>query len=149
MQSLVDTEALRRGQQENPFSERVRSHLLHGEVNMDPEEKIDGKSYFLDDGELLWHSAAAKGKPVLAIHRRLVSDLISLAYATHDHPSVTSTLALLRVRFHWPTITRNVREYVLSCGCRSRRHSTNQRIAMLSVHATQSWEVLEIDFVCV
>lgn len=115
---LVYTQALRREQQEDPFLERARSYLLHGEVSTNLEEEPDTESYFLGHRNLPWHVPTGKGEPVLAVHPASVSGLMSLNYALDGQPGVVSTLALLHEGFHRPTMTQDVLEYVLSCGCR-------------------------------
>lgn len=71
--------------------------------------------------------------------------MLALIHARHGHPGIASTVALVRDRFHWPHLHRDVREYVLACGCRRRKHARSQRIAMLSARFLEPWEVLEID----
>ena len=120
IKSLTDPGALRRGQQGDPFLSKVRSCVLHQERRVNHENQRVRDMYLLDDNDLLWYTPKGK-KKVLAVHRALVPDLTSLIHAIHAHPGVASTLALVRERFHWPTMTRDVREYVLSCGCRRRK----------------------------
>ena len=45
----------------------------------------------------------------------------------------------------WPTMVRDVREDVLSCGCRRRKRSNNQQLALLPARAVEPWEILEVD----
>ena len=40
---------------------------------------------------------------------------------------------------------RDVREYVLSCGCRRRKRANSQRIGMMPARFLRPWEVLEMD----
>lgn len=110
---------------------RIRSHLLHEEVSTNPEEKLDPGTFFMDDRTLLWHAPAGKRKPVLAIYRALVSDIISLVHGMRGYPGMTSTLVLLGECFHSPTIARDVRENVLSCGVWKHKRSTSQRTDIL------------------
>lgn len=118
----MDTETLRRGQQQNYFFGKVRSHhLLHREVNTDLEEKLDSKSSLLHNRDLVWYTLMGRGEPMLAIHRALASDLGSLVHVMLGHPGVDSTLALLRERLNWLALTRDAQEYVSSCGCRRRK----------------------------
>ena len=79
------------------------------------------------------------------IPRALVPEVLALVHAMHNHPGIAGTLALLRDRFFWLTMTRDVREYVLSCKCRRRKRANSQRIAMLPGRAIEPWEVLEVD----
>ena len=40
---------------------------------------------------------------------------------------------------------RDAREYLLSCGCRRRKRSRSQQLAMLPARFLEPWEVLEVD----
>lgn len=148
LQPLLGTGSLRGGQQEDPLLEGIRSYPLHKDVRTDPDVMlIDNESDLLDDRELLWRAPAGKRKPVLAIHRASMPELISLFHMMHGHPIVASTLALLCELVTSSTMVGDVREYVLSCGCRRCKHSTSLRIAVLPSHTIQPWEVLEIHLV--
>ena len=106
--------------------------------------------YLIDDNDLLWYlNDDMKQKPVLAIPRVLVPELLSLVHAMHGHPGIAATLILLKERFFWPNMTRDVKEYVQSCRCRMRNRSRSQQIAMLPGRAIQPWEVIEIDLMSV
>ena len=76
-------------------------------------------------------------------------EFLSLVHVIHGHPGVATTLILVRERFFWPTMARDVREYVLSCRCRMRKRSNSQRVAMLPERAIEPWEVMEIDLMSV
>ena len=112
----------------------------------------EGKAarYLLDDQGLVWYELEQRGilvrrTSVLAVPRVLVADLLALVHCQHGHPGVGRTLSLLRDRFHWPGMCRDARDYVLSCGCRRRKRSRSQRIAMLPARYLEPWGVLEMD----
>ena len=42
-------------------------------------------------------------------------------------------------------LVKDVREYVLSCGCKRRKRANSQRVAMMPVKFLRPWEVLEMD----
>ena len=48
-------------------------------------------------------------------------------------------------KYHWISLKSDVRDYVLSCGCRRLKRSTSQRVAMLPPRFLKPWEVLEMD----
>ena len=54
-------------------------------------------------------------------------------------------MSLLRDIFHWPGTCRDTLDYVL-CGCRRRKRSRSQCIAMLPARFLEPWEVLVVDF---
>ena len=103
------------------------------------------EQYVIDDRDLIWFTGKTAKKPTLAIPRSVVADVLSLVHTLHGHPGVASTLILIRERFHWHTMARDVREYVLSCGCRRRKRSRSQQVALLPARAVEHWEVIEID----
>ena len=72
-------------------------------------------------------------------------ELLALTHHLLGHPGVASTLTLTRERFYWSTVVRDVREYVLSCGCRRRKRSNSQQLALLPSRTVEPWEVLKVD----
>ena len=121
----------------------MRDTLLQGQISEDNQNQRVYEEHLLDDNELPWYTPLGT-QPVLAVHQALVPDLISLIDALHAHPGVASTLVLIRERFLWPNMARDVREYVLLCGCRRRKKSTSQKIVMPPGRAIQPWDVLEV-----
>ena len=122
LRTLTDITALRRRQQHDHWLRRVRSQLLSGQ----PGDLRYADCYMLDDRDLMWYSTKETREPTLAIPRTMVPELLVLIHYLHGHSGVASTLALTRERLFWPTMVRDVREYVLSCGCRRRKRSNNQ-----------------------
>lgn len=53
------------------------------------------------------------------------------------------TMELLNQNPYRNTRTRDVHEWVLSCGCRRRKISVSQRVAMLSAKVLRPWEIPE------
>ena len=99
----------------------------------------------LDDRDLIWYSTKETREPTLAIPRALVPELLALIHYLHGHSGVASTLALTRERMFWPTMVRDVREYVLSGGCRRRKRSNNRQLALPPARAVEPWEILEVE----
>ena len=81
----------------------------------------------------------------LVIPRCLVSDLLALVHCQHGRPRIAWTLSILRDRFHWPGMCRGTRKYVLSFGCRRRKRSRSQHMAILTARFLTPWEVLEVN----
>ena len=103
-----------------------------------------GGEYVMDDNGLLW--VAPLGKvPRLAVPQSLVPEIMALAHSTYGRPGTARTTALISRRYCWPTLIRDVRDYVLSCGCRRRKRSASQRVAMLPARFLRPGEVLEVD----
>ena len=141
LRTLTDITALRRRQHHDHWLGRVRSQLLSGQ----PGDVRYADCYMLDDRDFIWYSTKETREPTLAIPRAMVPELLALIRYLHGHSGVASTLALTRERFFWPTMVRDVREYVLSCGCRRRKRSNNQQLALLPARAVEPWEILEVD----
>ena len=143
LRALTDIPTLQEKQRHDHWFGRIRSHLLSSRPG-----DITGRNaylYMLKDRDHIWHLTNETTKPILAIARALVPELLALIHHLHGHPGVASTLALARERFYWPTVVRDVREYVLSCGYRRRKRSSSQQLALLPARVIEPWEVLEID----
>ena len=143
LRALTDITTLREKQHHDHWLGRVQSQLLSsqpGDVTVRNADLL-----ILDDRELIWYSTNETIKPILEIPRTLVPELLALIHHLHGHPGVASTLALTREHFYWLTLIRDVREYVLSCGCRRRKRSNSQQLTLLSARAVEPWEVLEVD----
>ena len=100
--------------------------------------------YLIDEKNLVWYTPN-DSKPVLAVPRSMVPELLALVQTLHGHPGVGATLALVRSHFYWPTIARDTRLYVASCGCNRRKRFRSQKIATMPGRAVQPWETLQVD----
>ena len=100
--------------------------------------------YVIDENNLVWHTPN-DSKPVLAVPRSIVPELLALVHTLHGHAGVGATLALVRNHFHWPTIARDTRLYVASCGCNRRKRFRSQEIATMPGRTVEPWETLEVD----
>lgn len=105
--------------------------------------EIEGE-YLLDDEGLLWY-APKRADPKLAVPRVMVPGFLALVHSTFSHPVVVRTTLLVQGRYNWPTLVKDVREYLLSCGCRRKKRANSQRVAMMPAKFLRPWEVLEMD----
>ena len=71
--------------------------------------------------------------------------MLSLVHSTFGHPGVARTTLLVRENYSWPTLRKDVSQYVLSCGCRRRKRINSQKVWMLPARFPRPWEVLEMD----
>ena len=122
--------------------QREDSHLL-GKVQ-DSNNGGTGGEYVTDDDGLLWYAPPGSALR-LAIPRSLVPGVLAFAHTTYGHPGVARTTELTQRKYHWTSLKSDVRDYVLSCGCRRLKRSTSQRVAMLPARFLKPWEVLEMD----
>ena len=100
--------------------------------------------YLTDDNGVLWYAPRGQ-KPTLAIPRTLIPGVLSLVHSTFGHPGVARTTLLVRQKYSWPTLRKDVRQYVLSCGCRRRKRTNSRKVWMMPARFLRPWEVLEMD----
>ena len=133
---------LLRKPQELMKRQREDSNLLGKIQDLDNGET--GGEYVTDDDGLLWY--APPGFILcLAIPRSLAPGILALVHTTYGHPGVARTTELTQRKYHWTSLKGDVRDYVLSCGCRRLKRSNSQRVAMLPARFFKPWEVLEMD----
>lgn len=109
LRSLTDPGSPWTGQRNGPSFTRVRFNLMREEIGEDDQDQRVRENHPLDDNDLMWYAPPGRA-PVLAAHQALAPDLTSLTHGLHAHPGVESMLALIRERFHWSSIARDVRE---------------------------------------
>ena len=59
--------------------------------------------YLIDEKELVWYPPD-KSKPVLAVPRSVIPELLAIVHTLHGHAGVGATLSLVCGHFHWPAI---------------------------------------------
>lgn len=72
----------------------------------------------------------------------------------HDHPTaghlgIAKTLARLRLRFFWPNMASDVKNYVVSCAVCQTTKPTQRKPAglMVPIHPQRPWEYTGVDYV--
>ena len=84
-----------------------------------------GGEYVTNDDGLLWY--APPGSILrLAIPSSLVAGILAFVHTTYGHPGVARTTELTQRKYHWASLKRDIRDYVLSCGCRTKDPPTNE-----------------------
>ena len=95
--------------------QRGDSHLL-GKIQ-DLDNGGTGGGYVDDDDGRFWY--APPGSMLrLAIPRSLVPGILALVHTTYGHPGVARTTELVQRKHRWTSLKSDVRDCVLSCGCR-------------------------------
>ena len=79
-----------------------------------------------------------------AIPESMIAAVLALVHTLHEHAGVEATLALVRDHFHWPTVIRDTRRYVFSCGCRRYKRPNSTRIALLPGRTLELWDELQM-----
>ena len=103
--------------------QRQCEYMVLGRIRKELQEAGNrgsrGGEYVMGDNGRLW--VAPLGKiPRLVVPQSLVRGTMALAHSTYGHPGTARTTALISRWYCWPTVIKDVRDYVLSCGCRSR-----------------------------
>ena len=141
-----------RRQNEDPVLGKVRKPP-EGEVETREGHRIGEKEvvrYLVDDQDSVWYEVEQRGitarrTPVLAVPGVSVDDLLALVHCQNEHPGIGRTFLLLHDRFHQAGMRRDAKEYILPCGCRHRKRTRCQHIAMLRARYLEPWEVLKVD----
>ena len=139
---LTNPASLVRRQRDDAHLGQVRKSLCDGSGT--GAGGVGTTDYGLDDNDTIRH-ADEKGKKLPAIPKSMEADALALVHTLHEHAGVGATLALVHDHFHWPSVTRDTRRYVLSCGCRRRNRPSSRRIAMLPGRPLEPWDELQVD----
>ena len=109
LKALTETSLLAAQQNNDPLLKQI---IMSGvEKQTCPEHD----RYLIDEKNLVWYTPN-DSKPALAVPRSMVPEFLALVHTLHGHAGVGATLAFVRNHFHWPTIARDTRLYVASCG---------------------------------
>lgn len=142
IQTLIVPGVLVQRQRDDTHLGQVRSSL-EGEGS-GAVGGVDTKGYSVGADSIIRHEDST-GRRTPAIPADMVADVLSLVHSLHGHAGVGATQAAVRNHFHWPTITRDTRHYVLSCACRRRKRSHSRRVAMMPARPLEPWDELQMD----
>ena len=108
------------------------------------KRELEAIGQVMTDKDVLWTTSAGES-PRLAIPSDHVPEMLALVHGTYAHPGVGRTyVAITSRRFFWPPLARDIRDCVLSCGCRQWKYTASQRVAMLSARFLHLREVFYI-----
>ena len=130
-------------QKDDALLGQVRRLLEGGESGRE-DVPVVSDGYSVDaDGVLRFRVEGGKNLP--AIPQSLVTDILALTHSLIGHAGVGATLCTVRKHFHWPTMTQDTRQYVLSCSCGRRKRQHSRRLPMMPVRHLEPWDELEMD----
>lgn len=92
--------------------------------------------YVVDDRDRLRNVGTQTG--------RSPCSMLALIHSTYGNPRMSRMMERLIQNPYLTTPSGDIHEWVPSCGCRMRKRSVSQRVAMLSAKALRPWEVPEI-----
>ncbi|XP_046355735.2 uncharacterized protein LOC124134739 [Haliotis rufescens] len=83
----------------------------------------------------------------LVIPTDYIQDALEGLHNNVGHPGRDRTLALLRDRFFWPGMSKDVDDWIKNCRrCICRKTPTNQRAPLIRIETTQPLELVSMDF---
>ena len=110
----------------------------------DLENGGTGGEHVTDDYGLLYNATLGSFLR-MAIPRSLVHGILALLHTAYGYPEVAQTIELVQRKFYYTSLKYNVRDCVPSCGCRTIRRLTSQRVAKLLAGFLKPWLALELD----
>lgn len=152
----ISNENIKKAQEDDPVLGKVREYVITGrwpklrgredrrdDITILARER--NKLYVNDDG-VLYRKSVARAQLVLpaAFHQLIYKEL----HEEMGHLGVERTLSLIRDRFYWPHMQRDVDHYVTKvCSCLKRkRPSKPTRAPLVNVVTTYPFEMVSIDF---
>ena len=86
-------------------------------------------------------------KKQLILPSPLIPDILQSFHNDVGHQGKDRTLSLLRDRFYWPGMTKDVQEWITHCGrCLRRKSPTNHRAPLVNIKTSAPLELVCIDY---
>lgn len=108
----------------------------------------EGK-YTVDDEEILYNTDS--GSPRLVIPQTLIKQVIEQHHDTvfSGHQGIKKTIGILKERYYWPTLIKDVEDYINKCAsCNQRKSSTRARAPLGKIQpAVEPFELVSLDIV--
>lgn len=152
--SVINQVNIHKLQLEDEYLANIRNALLDAD-QATAKMKRTSRNYLLQD-DILYYKMYNKhsSKPLLAIPTSLVNNILT---AYHDsltsgaHSGIAKTYQKIAVRYHWPSMTRDIRSYVQSCNaCQLRKSDTRGQAGKLQpikLPGTTPFLKCQIDYV--
>ncbi|KAK0138039.1 Pro-Pol polyprotein [Merluccius polli] len=152
----ISTEALKKAQEEDSVIGKVREYIVTGQwPRLGGRDRCDdisvlirdrNKLYVNEDG-ILYRKSVARAQLVLpkTFHQRIYWEL----HEEMGHLGVERTLSLIRDRFYWPHMQRDVDHYVTRvCSCLKQVKCPNKptRAPLVNVITTYPFEMVSINY---
>ncbi|TWW57317.1 Retrovirus-related Pol polyprotein from transposon 297 [Takifugu flavidus] len=149
----ISIETLKKAQEEDPVIGKVREFVIKGQWPRlrDRQDSISAlirektKLYVNKDG-ILYRKSVTRNQLVLpkVFHPLIYKEL----HEEMGHLGVERTLSLIRDRFYWPHMQRDVDHYVTKvCSCLKRKRPNKPtRAPLVSIVTTYPFEMVSIDY---
>lgn len=151
----LSTEKLKKAQEDDPVLGKVREYVITGQWPRlrERHQRDDtstlmrerNKLYVKEDG-ILYQKSVGRAQLVLptTFHQLIYKEL----HEEMGHLRVERTLSLIRDRFYWPHMQRDVDHYVTKvCSClKWKRPNKPTRAPLVNVVTTYPFEMASIDY---
>lgn len=112
-------------------------------------KKGNNTSYTIDKDGLLYNTET--DLPRIVIPQRLINKIIEHHHNTifSGHQGIKKTTGILKERYYWPTLTRDVEDYIGKCiSCNQRKTGAKPRAPLVKIPpATEPFELVSMDIV--
>ena len=124
-----------------PGSQQLKSFSMQSRRLLREWERLT-----LDDDGILCRKTAVRTQ--LVLHEKYRGTVLKALHNEMGHQGVARTTSLVRDRFFWPQMQREIEHYVsLSCSCpKSKKPSNETRAPLTSIVITQHFELVSVDF---
>lgn len=127
----------------------VKNKQTQDDFCLKQQRNVPNNKYTTDDEGLLYNLESSV--PRLVIPRALVQQVIEQHHDTlfSGHQGVKKTIGVLKQRYYWPTLTKDVEDYISKCVSCNQRKATKQARAPLGriQPATKPFELVSLDIV--
>ena len=107
-------------------------------------ELIQGRLYMIPSK----NRKKAKVYKLLAIPDTMVATILKYCHDKGGHFGIHKTISLIRKRFWWKTIVKDVTAYCKSCPCMLKKYnSQNAQTETRHIFANKKWDKVAIDWV--
>lgn len=151
----IPIENLKKAQEEDPVIGKVREYIITGQwPHLKGRDRRDDtcvlvrerNKLFVNEDGILYRKSVARAQLVLpaAFHQLIYREL----HEEMGHLGVERTLSLIRDRFYWPYMQRDVDHYVTKvCSCLKRKRPNKPtRAPLVNIVTTYPFEMVSIDY---
>lgn len=99
----------------------------------------------MDENGVLWRKTANRKQLVLPDKHKITA--LKELHNQMGHQGIDRTVLLIRDRFFWPYMQREIEQYVMSCTClKQKKPSRETRAPLTNIATNQPFELVSVDF---
>lgn len=123
-----------------PTSHQLKEHSVQSRVLLREWDKLK-----MDENGVMWRKTAHRNQLVLPERHRKTA--LRELHNEMGHQGIDRTVSLIRDRFFWPHMQREIEQYVMSCAClKQKKPSRESRAPLVNIVTTQPFELVSVDF---